>query len=79
MGLISGVLRFLLGVAAGAAGGAFVASLFAPASAEEMKRRLAARVEAVRAAGEQAERQTVASLQRSYQQKLETPAKDDDK
>jgi gas vesicle protein len=78
MGLISGVLRFLLGVAAGAAGGAFIASLFAPASAEEMRRRLAARIEAVRAAGEQAERETVANLQRSYQQKLETPAQDTD-
>ena len=78
MGLISGVLRFLIGVAAGAAGGAFVASLFAPASAEEMKRRIAARIEAVRSAGEQAERETVANLQRSYQQKLEAPAKDVD-
>jgi gas vesicle protein len=79
MGLISGVLRFLLGVAAGAAGGALVASLFAPASAEEMKRRIAARIEAVRAAGDQAERETIASLQRSYQARVQATAKDADK
>lgn len=69
-GLFSGLARFLLGVAVGAAAGAAVSYLLAPSSGDDLRRRLQERLAAARAAGEQAERETVTALQAEYRRRV---------
>jgi gas vesicle protein len=69
-GLLSGLGRFLVGLVIGAAAGAALAALLTPASGAELQRQLRARLEAARAAGERAERDTVEALRRSFQERV---------
>lgn len=69
-GLLSGLGRFLVGLVIGAVAGVALAALLAPASGAELQRQLRARLEAVRAAGDRAERDTVAALRRSFQERV---------
>jgi gas vesicle protein len=70
-GLIGGLFRFAFGLALGAAAGAALAMLLTPASGEDLRRQLRQRIDDALSAGERAERDTVASLERSFREKIE--------
>lgn len=77
--LTRGLGRFLLGAVVGAAAGAAAAILTAPRNGQDLRRDLRARLEAARAAGDQAERETVDGLRREFHQhvaKREKEARD---
>jgi gas vesicle protein len=66
MGLVSGILRFLIGVGIGAAIGVALARLLTPRSAAEYQQLISERIDAVRSAGEQADAATRAAMQAAY-------------
>jgi gas vesicle protein len=66
MGLISGILRFMIGVASGAAAGMIVARLLTPRTADEYRAAVQERIDDVRQAGEQADQTTRAALEQAY-------------
>lgn len=66
MGLISGIVRFLIGVGIGLAAGVALSRLLTPRSADEYRQLITERIEAVRTAGEQAEAATRASMHAAY-------------
>lgn len=69
-----GLVKFLAGGATGAAIGLVVGSLLAPQKGEELQAEARRRVDAARAAGDDAEHQAVAALQERFRQRVNDPS-----
>lgn len=71
---MGGLLKFLLGGAAGTAVGLAVASLLAPQKGSELQAATHERLAAAKAAGDEAERQTATAMQDRFRQRVGDPA-----
>jgi gas vesicle protein len=70
---MQGLLKFLVGGAAGTAVGLVVGSLLAPQRGEELQAVARQRVEDAKRAGDEAERETEAELRERFRQKVNDP------
>ena len=73
MGLLSGILRFLMGLGIGAAVGMALARLLTPRSADEYRQLITERIEAIRSAGDQADAATREAMRAAYEQATRAP------
>lgn len=73
MALLGGLMRFVLGAAAGTAVGAGVASLLAPQKGEELQAATHQRLADAKVAGDEAERETELAMQDRFRQRVGDP------
>jgi gas vesicle protein len=73
MASIDGLLKFIVGGAAGTAVGLAVASLLAPQKGEDLQAAAHQRIADAKAAGDEAERQTEAAIKDRFRQRVGDP------
>jgi len=74
MGLVGGLMKFVVGGAAGTAVGLVVGSLLAPQNGAELQEETHQRLSDARAAGAEAERETERAMQDRFRRRVGDPA-----